>query len=142
MLNNKQGKLYPQECDISKEDDILRVFEWIRNNLGPIHVLINNAGTGRPRTLLNITTDEILSILNTNVLGLTIATREAVNDMIKNKIDGHIVHVNSITGHYVPRLPNNNIYPATKHAITALTETLRQDLSAIGSKIKVTVSNE
>lgn len=110
--------------------------------MGPIHVLINNAGTGRSKTLLDVKTEELQAILNTNVLGLTIATREAVNDMIKNDVNGHVIHVNSVAGHYVPRLPNYNIYPATKYAVTALTETLRQDLCSIGSKIKVTVSGK
>lgn len=139
-LIGKTGKLYPQEADVGKEEDILKVFEWTKVNLGPIHVLVNNAGIGRSKTLLDVTTDDLKTILNTNVLGLTVATREAVNDMVKNDIAGHVIHINSVSGHYVPRIPKNNIYPATKHAVSALTETLRQDLNAIGSKIKVTVS--
>lgn len=139
-LLDKPGKLYPKEADVRNEEDILNVFQWTKENLGPIHVLINNAGIGRSKTLLDVTTEDLQMILNTNVLGLTIATREAVNDMIKNDVAGHIVHINSVSGHYVPRIPKHNIYPATKHAVSALTETLRQDLTAIGSKIKVTVS--
>lgn len=138
-LKEQPGKFYPQEADISKEEDILKTFEWIKKNLGPIHILINNAGIGKPKTLLDVTTEEMQAVLNTNVLGLSIATREAVNDMIKNEIDGHIIHINSVTGHYIPKIPKHNIYPATKHAVTALTETLRYDLTAVGSKIKITV---
>lgn len=75
-----------------------------------------------------------------NVLGLCIATREAVKIMRANNIDGHIIHINSILGHRVAVEPKLNVYPATKHAVTALTETLRQELNSLKSKIKVTVN--
>lgn len=60
--------------------------------------------------------------------------------MQENKIDGHIVNMNSVVGHMVPILPNQNLYPASKHAVTAFTETLRLDLMKLGSKIRVSVS--
>lgn len=55
------------------------------------------------------------------------------------KVDGHIVHINSISGHKILNIPYLSVYPASKHAVTALTETLRQELNSIGSKIKITV---
>ncbi|RZC34884.1 adh short domain containing protein [Asbolus verrucosus] len=57
--------------------------------------------------------------------------------MRANNIDGHIVHINSIAGHKVPNFPGINVYPASKYAVTALTETLRQELNQLGSKIKI-----
>lgn len=79
-------------------------------------------------------------MLDTNVLGLCIATREALKSMKKNDInDGHVIHINSVAGHWVPFFDGISIYPASKHAVTALTETLRQELISKGSKIRVTV---
>lgn len=106
-----------------------------------MHILINNAGCAVAAT--NLTegkTEYWKKILDLNVMGLCIATREAVKDMRKNKVDGHIIHINSIAGHTVPHYPNLNVYPASKFAVTALTETLRQELNSIGSKIKISVS--
>lgn len=60
--------------------------------------------------------------------------------MIKHKINGHVVHVCSITGHYVPYVPGWSVYPATKHAVAALTETMRQELNYMDSQIKISVS--
>lgn len=62
--------------------------------------------------------------------------------MKENDINGHIVHINSIAGHYVPQLPKPvlNVYPASKFAVTALTETLIHELRCEGTIIKVTVS--
>ena len=59
--------------------------------------------------------------------------------MKENKIDGHIVHINSIVGHKVAYHAFSNVYPASKYAVTALTETLRQEFNHLGLKIKITV---
>lgn len=45
------GKLLPLRCDISREEDILKAFKWIKENLGSIHILINNAGLTRTTNL-------------------------------------------------------------------------------------------
>lgn len=111
-------------------------------NLGPIHILINNAALLPNSSLIDGVTDDWRKTLDVNVIGVCIATREAVRDMRKSCVNGHIVHVNSLTGHKVPYIPNMHIYPASKHAITALTETLRIEFNLAGDKIKITVSNE
>lgn len=79
-------------------------------------------------------------ILDTNVLGLCVATREALRDMKGEGVDGHVIHINSINGHQVSVLPMSNVYSASKFAVTALTETLRKELVGMGSRVKVTVS--
>lgn len=139
-LSNKSGKLHAVKADVTKEEDILAALDWIKTHLGPIHILVNNAGMGRPTTLLEGTADDFRTVFETNVLGLTIVTREAVKEMIANNVNGHVVHINSVLGHTVLPLPKSNVYPASKFAVTALTETLRQELVGLGSKIKVTVS--
>lgn len=87
-------------------------------------------------------TDEWRMMFDTNVIGLCISTREGVQQMIKDKVDGHVVHINSIAGHRVTLHdpPSANVYPASKHAVTALTESLRQEMNHLKNKIKVTVS--
>lgn len=81
-------------------------------------------------------------MFETNVLGLCMCTREAVQDMLANKVDGHVVHINSIAGHKVTQHdpPSASVYPASKHAVTALTESLRQEMVWLKSHIKVSVS--
>ncbi|KAF2893590.1 hypothetical protein ILUMI_12586 [Ignelater luminosus] len=137
-LEGKKGKFYAHLADVSKEEDILKAFQWVKDNLGPVHILVNNAGFARATNLIDGNTKFWKEVFDTNVLGLCMATREAVKDMRANNVDGHIIHMNSIAGHYVPNIANMNVYAATKHAITALTETLRQELNSIGSKIKIT----
>lgn len=73
---------------------------------------------------------------------MCICTREAVRIMKDHNVAGHIINMNSVVGHYIPMMtePLLNVYPASKFAVTALTETLRQELRYYKSKIKVTVS--
>ncbi|KAF5298284.1 hypothetical protein FQR65_LT09795 [Abscondita terminalis] len=137
-LKNEKGKFYYSVADFSKEEDILNVFKWAEDNVGPVHILVNNAGVRKNTNLVEGDTELWKNIIDTNVLGLCIATREALKIMSKNNIDGHIIHINSITGHKVVYHSQSNVYPASKYAVTALTETLRQELNSIGSKTKVT----
>ncbi|KAK5646292.1 hypothetical protein RI129_004756 [Pyrocoelia pectoralis] len=135
LSNNKN--LHAIQCDITKEEDILNAFEWIDEHLGAIHILVNCAGVIRITNLTEGSTKLWREVFDTNVMGLCIATREAVRSMRKNNVDGHIVHLNSIAGHKVCPLPNVNVTAASKHSVTALTETLRQELNSIGCKIKI-----
>ncbi|CAG9861410.1 unnamed protein product [Phyllotreta striolata] len=139
-LADQPGKLFALRCDVAKEEDILRSFRWITENVGPIHILINNAGLIRPTNLTDGCTEDWRKIFDVNVMALCICTREAVKVMRQKKVAGHIVHINSVVGHTVPVLPKPafNVYPASKHAVTALTETLRQELIHLDSPIKVT----
>lgn len=139
-LESKPGRLYPVKCDVRNEDEVVSAFAWIAANLGPVNILVNNAGLNLHTNLVEGDAEKWRTILETNVLGLCICTREAVKGMRANAVDGHIVHVNSVAGHRVAVYPTSNVYPASKHAVTALTETLRQELNSIGSKIKISVS--
>lgn len=140
-LEKEKGKLYAIKTDISQEEDILKAFKWISETLGPVHILINNAGiVAAHKYLIDGDSDAWRKILDVNVLGLSIATREAVKNMRANNVNGHIIHINSIVGHKCLPHPGANMYPASKHAVTALTETLRIELNSVKSKIKITVS--
>lgn len=46
------GQFYPLECDLTNENDILKAFKWIDNNIGGIHFLINNAGIVRISSIM------------------------------------------------------------------------------------------
>ncbi|XP_065172978.1 farnesol dehydrogenase-like [Atheta coriaria] len=113
-------------------------FNWAISSHGPVHILINNAGVARPTDIIGGDTQDFKRVLETNLLAFVIAAREACQSMIDNGVDGHIININSIVGHYVPIIPLINVYPAAKHGVTALTETLRQELFRQGKKIKVT----
>uniref|UniRef100_A0A1Q3FR56 Putative dehydrogenase n=1 Tax=Culex tarsalis TaxID=7177 RepID=A0A1Q3FR56_CULTA len=132
-------RLHAIKCDVSKEEDILEAFRWVEQKLGGVDVLVNNAGVLRDTKLVAPgNTSDLREVLNTNVMGLVLCSREAFQSMKKRAVDGHIVHINSVAGHYIPNVPILSIYPASKFAVTALTETMRREFSAEGTKVKVT----
>ncbi|KAJ8932633.1 hypothetical protein NQ314_014563 [Rhamnusium bicolor] len=137
-LSGKKGKLFPVKTDLTKEEDILNAFKWTKENLGPIHILINNAGYAETGYITDGDTELWNKIFQLNVIGLSIATREAVKDMKANNVDGHIIHINSLAGHRVVNF-RASVYQASKFSVTALAETLRLELNSLKLKIKITV---
>ncbi|KAF5299622.1 hypothetical protein FQA39_LY11537 [Lamprigera yunnana] len=140
-LTDEKGTFYPRECDVTNDEEIFSTFEWIEDTLGPISILVNAAGVLKPTTLKDGATDIWKESFNVNVLGLCVCTRQALKSMKANEIAGHVVHVSCLAGHVVPEMPLQepilNVYPATKHAVRAITETLRKELLRINSKIKI-----
>ncbi|XP_048520623.1 farnesol dehydrogenase-like isoform X2 [Dendroctonus ponderosae] len=137
-LAGAKGKLIAFECDITKEDEIVSTFEQIISKLGPISVLINNAGLSQRGSLINGDPKSWKTILKTNVLGLCIATKQAIQNMIANQTLGHIIHINSVVGHAVMDLPGFDMYGPSKYAVTALAETLRLEINREKLQIKIT----
>nr|CAD7443479.1 unnamed protein product [Timema bartmani] len=94
-LKGAPGKLHALKGDVSKEEDILAAFDWIKKNLGRIDVLVNNAGVLYTTSLTDGETSHWKQIFDLNVLGLSICTREAFKLMKEKGVDdGHIIHIN------------------------------------------------
>ncbi|XP_065167324.1 farnesol dehydrogenase-like [Atheta coriaria] len=132
-----KGKLHAVQCDMRVEDDIVKAFEWTTKNVGNVQVLVNNAGVISQSNLSEGATEDWRKILETNVLGLCVATREATKNMKANKTEGHIIHINSITGISHIYFPTAGVYGASKHAVTNITEIFRQEMVAQKTNIKV-----
>lgn len=136
--------LHSFKCDVAIESEVTAAFEWVTHKFGGVDVLINNAGIVTNTKLIEKdNTADIQGVINTNVMGVVFCTREAYQSMKSRQVDGHIVIINSIVGHFVPytvgMVGSLSIYPSSKHAVTAMTEVLRQELQAEGCKTKITV---
>jgi len=79
-------------------------------------------------------------IIDTNIRGLTQCTREAYRLMKKSDDYGYIINVNSVVGHRIPYMGMPmSVYAGTKYAVTAITETVRQELvAADNKKVRIT----
>jgi len=113
------------------------VEEWAKKNasvFSKIEALINNAGLAVGRDLIQeASLNDWETMLDVNVKGLLYMTHQVLPHFVKKK-SGHIVNLGSVAGRWV--YPRGNIYCATKRAVSALTEALRQDL--LGTGIRVT----
>jgi len=132
------GQLHAYQCDLTQQDQILTTFKQITTELGPIHILINNAGFSYNTSVINGEIDQWKPILDVNVLALAICTREAIASMKAHNLKGHVININSVGGHMVVDFPGLGVYMATKHAVRALTETVRLEINREKLPIKIT----
>jgi 17beta-estradiol 17-dehydrogenase / 3beta-hydroxysteroid 3-dehydrogenase len=131
------ASVLPLVCDVRDETAIARTFAALRERFGGVDVMINNAGLGHHAPLVSGSTEAWREMLEVNVLALCIFTREAIADMRRRGVDdGHVIHISSMAAHRVP--PESGVYAASKHAVRALTEALRQELRQAESLIRVT----
>lgn len=139
-LRGAKGSLTAIQCDLSKEDQIMAMLEKIKKDFGGVDVCVNNAGLSHDAPLLTGSTEQWRHMLDVNVLGLCICTKEAVKSMKERGVDdGHIILMGSMSGHgVVPGVPQYHFYSATKFAVRALTEGIRNELCASKSHIRVT----
>ncbi|CAL1291648.1 unnamed protein product [Larinioides sclopetarius] len=92
-MKNSPGRLVAIRCDLTKESDILSMFQEIRQIFGRVDVCINNAGLGYEEPLLTGSTSEFRNMLDVNVMALCICSKLAVQLMQENGDDGQIIHI-------------------------------------------------
>ncbi|XP_033487807.1 dehydrogenase/reductase SDR family member 11-like [Epinephelus lanceolatus] len=133
------GVLVPFKCDLNNEEEILSMFAAIKAQHKGVDVCINNAGLAHPESLLDGKTSGWKNMLDVNVLALSICTREAYQSMKERNVDdGHIINLNSMSGHRVVPSTDVHFYSSTKFAVMALTEGLRQELREANTHIRAT----
>jgi NADP-dependent 3-hydroxy acid dehydrogenase YdfG len=120
-------------ADMRSEEEIRSVFDRSIERWGLLDVLINNAGLGRFGSWHEGATEDWREMLDVNCLSVAIATREALARFPED--GGHVVNMSSMAGHRVP--PGGGFYAATKHFVRGMTEALRQELRATGSRTRV-----
>jgi NADP-dependent 3-hydroxy acid dehydrogenase YdfG len=101
---------------------------------GSVDILVNNAGLMPLSFVKNLKIDEWDQMIDVNIKGVLYCTGAVVSHMLEKK-SGHIVNISSVAGRIV--FPAGSVYCATKHAITAFSEGLREELS-VRKNIRVT----
>jgi len=127
------------QCDMRNESEIMSLFEQISSEWGGVDICINNAGMSGNATLLSGDSAKWREMLDVNVIGLSVCSREAVKSMRSRAVDdGHIINISSMAGHRVAPSTSNHFYSCTKFAVTSLSEGLHQELRELKSHIRVT----
>ncbi|XP_074098326.1 farnesol dehydrogenase-like [Cotesia typhae] len=134
-----KGKFHYLKCDLRNEPDILKAFACAEKTFGCLDILVNNAGVFFVASFDAAKTEDYRSIMDINVLAPAICIREALKLMRKHKNDGHIININSVAGHHavISEVPMN-LYPASKFALRAMTDTLKGEIKLKQDKIRIT----
>ena len=100
---------------------------------GPFDVLVNNAGTNRPKPIAQITPEDFDAVVDLNFRAAYFVDRAVVRGMIAAGIRGSIIHVSSQMGHVGG--PDRTVYCGSKHAIEGLTKALAVEVAAHGVRV-------
>ncbi|CAM3455471.1 MULTISPECIES: SDR family NAD(P)-dependent oxidoreductase [Saccharibacillus] len=131
-IRSEGGEAIFVPCDVSQEADITHLMRETIEAFGQIDILINNAGFGIWKSPYELTVKEWDDVLNTNVRGTFLATREAALHMRKHG-KGSVVNLCSTRAHMSE--PNFEAYAASKGAILALTHSLAISLGDDGIRV-------
>jgi len=121
------GEALAVACDVSRADEVDRLFDTVIDRFGRVDLLFNNAGLSARSMLIDeIPVEKWQQIVDVNLTGSFLCARRAFGVMRRQSpMGGRIINNGSISA-TVPR-PGSVAYTATKHAITGLTKTLALD---------------
>lgn len=135
QITKRGGKAVAVQANVATKAEVERLFSTTKKAFGNIDVLVNNAGIYEFAPLEEITEQHFHKHFDVNVLGLLLATQEAVKHF--NPDGGSIINISSVASSMTP--PTTAVYTGTKGAVDAITRTLAKELGP--RKIRVNAIN-
>ncbi len=118
------GKAVAVRADLSREEDVRRLFARTKEAFGRLDILVNNAGVYEFAPLDEVTVEHYRRQYDLNVLGLVLATQEAAR--LIGPEGGSIINISSSAATYAP--PSASVYSGTKAAVDSITKSLAKEL--------------
>ena len=115
------------QADVADEVQVTRMLELIREKLGPVEILVNNAGITRDGLLVRMKSDDWQQVLDTNLTSAFYVSRGVSKDMMKAKF-GRIINISSVVG--VSGNAGQVNYSASKAGLIGLTKSMAKELAA------------
>ena len=129
------GKAIAVQADLSKQDDVVRLFAEAKKEYGRLDILVNNAGVYQFAPIEEVNAEHFHWHFNVNVLGLLLATKEAV--ALFPAECGSVINISSVAATF--GIPGSSVYSATKGAVDSITRVLAKELGP--RKIRVNSIN-
>ena len=123
---------FVRPCDLTDLKSIPGFIENLVKEFGRIDILVNNAGINMKKDFVEVTDDDFLKVINTNLIAVFSITREVVKDMLKHE-SGSVINISSIAAQY--GLPRVIAYSASKTAIEGFTRAMASELSGRGIRV-------
>jgi 3-oxoacyl-[acyl-carrier protein] reductase len=123
------GEGIPVRADVSVHEDVDRLFSEVEDALGPVGILVNNAGVRSDGLAVRLSDDAWGRVLQTNLYGTFACCRRALRSMLRAR-SGRIVNVTSVAG--LSGSPGQINYAAAKAGVIGLTKTLAREVAGKG----------
>jgi NAD(P)-dependent dehydrogenase (short-subunit alcohol dehydrogenase family) len=133
QITDAGGTICYRAADLRKEKEIIELFEEADRVCGGLDILINNAGYGVWKPPLELETEEWDGVLETNLRGTFLCSKEAAKRMQQHGKKGSIVNISSTRQRQSES--NSEAYAASKGGITSLTHALALSLGPIGVRV-------
>jgi NADP-dependent 3-hydroxy acid dehydrogenase YdfG len=126
-----EDKALAVRCDVTSWEDQQALVKTTLDRFGRMDAYFANAGFGAKRGFLEESVEHWKSMIDTNVLGAALSIRASL-DHFREQNRGHLILTSSVAGR---RALPGSLYSATKHAVTAMGEALRQEIAETGIKM-------
>ncbi|PKB88759.1 oxidoreductase [Ewingella americana] len=124
-LNGEGHRAIAVEADVTRLDDVKRLVDSAVQTFGRVDVMVNNAGLMPISALERLKVEDWDRTIDVNIKGVLYGIAAALPHM-QRQMSGHFVNVASVAGHKI--MPNGTVYSASKFAVRALSEGLRQEV--------------
>ncbi|WBA43519.1 SDR family oxidoreductase [Hymenobacter canadensis] len=128
------GQATAVQADVSREEDVLRMFDQIREQAGTLHILVNNSGIQDDAPLLDMTLEQWQKVIGVNLTGQFLCAREAAREFVRrgpqpeiSKATGKIICMSSVH-ELIPWAGHVN-YATSKGGVMQLMKTMAQELA-------------
>ncbi len=133
-LQARTERVFWQIADLTRSDDVGKLISGTEAKLGPIEILVNNAGIGLFGPAHEKSEEDWDRVLNTNLKSVFLVSRAAVPSMIK-KGAGDIINISSLAGRNT--FAGGGLYCASKWGVQGLSGCMAEDLRAYGIRVSV-----
>jgi 3-oxoacyl-[acyl-carrier protein] reductase len=123
------GEAITVQADVSDSSQVDALFDEVEERLGPVNVLVNNAGVRADGLALGMKDDAWRRVIDTNLFGTFACTRRALRPMLRAR-KGRIVNITSISGLHAS--PGQANYSAAKAGVIGLTKTVAAEVAGKG----------
>jgi NAD(P)-dependent dehydrogenase (short-subunit alcohol dehydrogenase family) len=124
------GECLPLGCDVTHRDEIVAAIAAAEARLGPVSILVNNAGVVVSKPLFEHSEEDWDYVIDTNLKGAWLAAREFAHHLVQAKRPGRIINISSVLAERtIGRVPS---YCAAKAGLSHLTHVLAMELARYG----------
>jgi NADP-dependent 3-hydroxy acid dehydrogenase YdfG len=132
LLRSGQGRVHTARVDVGQRSAIYAWAEQVKNELGPVDVVVNNAGVSLTQTIAEMRDEDFMWLMDINFWGTVHGTRAFLPQLL-SRPEAHIVNLSSVFG--LIAVPTQAAYNASKFAVRGFTEALRQELARTAVRV-------